>query len=196
MVNKEIIKSISRINRMKPAETTKTTEKSDVKEFVGKRVGLIKNWSEEMAAIRKLMNDPSLKLKYVAISPNPYRDDESMINTFTDGYVEYWVDRDKKNVVQAGPESGQAPYQVRPADRLPVAELRRLAVELIEAGLPDFAQRRSSLHPLEDNRDRQVYFFRWDDFSAPLREAELPPFVQVALYADGRLASYTDTLSR
>ena len=48
----------------------------------------------------------------------------------------------------------------------------------------------------EDNRDRQVYFFRWDDFSAPLRESELPPFVQVALYADGQLASYTDTLSR
>lgn len=151
------------------------------------------------AAIRRFRRDASLKLNYLATTSNPYRDDESLIESYADEQGnEYWIDPARDFLVQMGPSArtGQAPYQVRPADRLPVAELRRLAVELIEAGLADFAQRRSSLHPLEDNRDRQVYFFRWDDFSAPLRESELPPFVQVALYADGRLASFTDTLSR
>ena len=62
--------------------------------------------------------------------------------------------------------------------------------------VPGFADKKNSLHPLEDNRRGEVYFFRWDDFSGPLSESEMPPFVQVALYADGAIAGYTDTLTR
>jgi hypothetical protein len=84
----------------------------------------------------------------------------------------------------------------RPAARLAVAELRRRAVALATLELADFPTRRPGLHPLEDNKDREVYFFRWDDFSQPVKETELPPFLQVGLHADGRLASFTNTLPR
>lgn len=67
---------------------------------------------------------------------------------------------------------------------------------VVSAQLPDFAARRSSLHPLEDHKDRELYFFRWDDFSQPAKESELPPFVQVGIRADGTVVSFTNTLSR
>lgn len=62
--------------------------------------------------------------------------------------------------------------------------------------MPGFSGRKSSYHPLEDNKDKELYFFRWDDFSQPAKESEMPPFVQVGLDAEGGIVSFTDTLAR
>ncbi|MFA6603712.1 MAG: hypothetical protein WCT10_02620 [Patescibacteria group bacterium] len=147
--------------------------------------------------VRRFRGRDELRLDYQATSSNPYRDDASLIETYVDDEGnEYWVDRATDALVQMGPAAGAdtPAYAARPEDRLPVAALRTLALQYAEAARPGFAERLSTLHPLEDNRERRIYFFRWDDFSAPVGESELPPFLQVAIRADGRLASFTDTL--
>lgn len=148
--------------------------------------------------IRRFRGRNDLALTYQATSSNPYRDDGAVIETYVDDETnEYWIDPATDLLVQMGPAASAdpAPHKTRPEDRLPVADLRNAALALLEANVPSFAGRRSSLHPLEDNKNREIYFFRWDDFSSPLKESELPPFVQAAFYADGRLASFTDTLN-
>lgn len=159
--------------------------------------------SEERAAatdvIRNFAGD-ALLLTYVRTSPNPYKEDDAdTIEIYADDRgFEYWIDPKGNVLVQAGPSARvhPAPRQTRDEDRRSVGELRAAALTVVCAQVPGFAERRSSYHPLEDNRNRETYFFRWDDFSQPAKESELPPFVQVGLHADGTLASYTNTLRR
>ncbi|HTM67947.1 MAG TPA: hypothetical protein VL426_01480 [Candidatus Binatia bacterium] len=152
-----------------------------------------------IAAIRAFRTNDWLEVDYRSTSPNPYKDGEEKIEIYADDKgFEYWIDPARDVLVQAGPGAGlhPAPRKARPDARLPVPELRSRALAILERQMPGFGKRKSSLHPLEDHKDKLVYFFRWDDFSQPAKESEMPPFVQVALYADGELASYTDTLTR
>ncbi len=140
------------------------------------------------------------RLKWCDRSPNPYADDrKEEIDIITDecGH-EYWLDAKTERVVQVGPHAGRHGQSLKVAKsaRLPISRLRELALALAGKAFTDFAKRRETLHPLEDNRRGEIYFFRWDDFTKPVPENEMPPFLQVALYADGRLASFTDTLKR
>ncbi len=150
--------------------------------------------------IRVFRDDPVLALAYRCAAPNPYRDDDAQkVEIYADDRGnEYWIDPADDVLVQAGPSARvhPTPRKTRPEDRLAVSELRAKAVSIVEANVAGFARRRSEYHPLEDNRNRETYFFRWDDFSQPAKESELPPFVQVGINADGTLASYTNTLRR
>lgn len=150
-------------------------------------------------AIRAFRKDARLSPAYRSTSPNPYKDDGRTIEIYVDEHGnEYWVDPANDGLVQVGPGAGmhQTARKTRPEARLAVPELRTIAMGVVSAQLPDFAARRSSLHPLEDHKDRELYFFRWDDFSQPAKESELPPFVQVGIRADGTVVSFTNTLSR
>lgn len=152
-----------------------------------------------LSRIRGFRGNDALALTYVSTAANPYRDDGTNIESYIDNDGnEYWIDPEKDVLVQMGPNSGahQAALAAGSASKLGVKALREKAVATVEAHVAAFAERRSSLHPLEDNKKGQVYFFRWEDFAAQVKESELPPFVQVGLYADGSLASYTDTLTR
>lgn len=152
-----------------------------------------------IGAIRAFRKNDRMAVTYRSTSPNPYKEGEEKIEIYADDQgFEYWIDPARDAVVQAGPGASlhPSPRKARPDARLPVAELRARATSLIEAQLPGFGKRKSSLHPLEDHKDKEIYFFRWDDFSQPAKESEMPPFVQAAFYADGTLASFTDTLSR
>jgi len=152
-----------------------------------------------VAAIRAFRKDAQLAPAYRSTSPNPYRDDGRTIEIYVDAHGnEYWVDPADDALVQVGPGAGMhsAARKTRPEARLAVPELRARATAVVETQLADFAARRSSLHPLEDHKDRELYFFRWDDFSQPAKESELPPFVQVGIRADGTVVSFTNTLSR
>lgn len=84
--------------------------------------------------------------------------------------------------------------QARDAARLPVAQLRDLAVALIATVRPDFVRTRAGYHPLEGNRRRDLYLFRWEDCRGPVAECDDPPFVEVSLHADGTLVRFADTL--
>lgn len=153
-----------------------------------------------LAAIRAFRGDGALALAYRSTSQNPYsgaEDKKIEIYADNDGN-EYWIDPADDVLVQAGPGAGlhQKARKARPEARLPVPELRAKAVAVVEAQLPGFSGRRSSYHPLEDNKDKELYFFRWDDFSQPAKESEMPPFVQVGLDAEGRVLSFTNTLVR
>jgi hypothetical protein len=154
---------------------------------------------EAVRRIRAFRGNESLPLTYVGTSSNPYRDDEADIETYVDAHgTEYWIDPSNDVLVQAGPGPGadQKARAARPETRRPVAELREIAVAVAAAQAPEFLAIRSTLHPLEDNKGREIYFFRWDDLSRPVRETEMPPFVQVGLFADGSVASFTNTLTR
>ncbi|MEY4744887.1 MAG: hypothetical protein RL272_832 [Candidatus Parcubacteria bacterium] len=153
-----------------------------------------------MAAIRAFRADRALGLAYRSTSQNPYSGaDDKKIEIYADNDGnEYWIDPADDVLVQAGPGAGlhTPPRKTRPEARLAVAELRARALEIVQAQMPGFASRKSSFHPLEDNKDKQLYFFRWDDFSQPAKESEMPPFVQVGLDAEGRIVSFTNTLAR
>ncbi len=152
-----------------------------------------------LSHIRSFRKNRGLRVDYRSTGPNPYADDDGRrIETYVDDHdFEYWIDPANDVLVQAGPGPDWHPTAPKAGtERLTVAELRAKAEAYVLAEMPDFAERRPSLHPLEDNKGKQTYFFRWDDFSTPMKESGLPPFVQVALNADGSLASYTNTLTR
>jgi hypothetical protein len=157
------------------------------------------NGGENQAAltrIRALRGDDSLALHFLRKAANPYTDHGTLTIYVDDHDTEHWYDPDRDEIVHAGPGPGGNPLPpaTRPGDRLPVAELRARAEALLRRELPDFAERKKRLHPLEDNLNRQLYFFRWDDLSEPLADGELAPFVQVAVRADGAFHGYTRTL--
>ncbi len=152
---------------------------------------------QALRAIRAFRNDDSLALTYHATSGNPYMDGANIEIYADDRGNEYWIDPAADALVQMGPDAGAdpTPHQTGPEARLPVARLREIAIGIAASQIPDFAARRSSFHPLEDNKNRAVYFFRWDDFSRPAKESDMPPFIQIALFADGTIASFTNTLT-
>ena len=151
------------------------------------------------AAVKKLTGRDELELTFRSRDQEPLSDNEPLIlDTYVDQQdTEYWIEPRSGTVVQMGPQSGcySPPQPTRNAAGPSVADLREKAKEIIERQLPGFASLISTLHPLEANDRRMVYFFRWEDLSEPLSETELPPFVQVGLYANGDLASFADTLS-
>ena len=130
--------------------------------------------------------------------PDPYVDDGSRIDAYVDDNgSEYWADAKTGRLVQVGPaeDRDQKAFADRQAGRLTVHELRDRALAVVTGQIPDFPSRRSGLHPLEDNDRKRIYYFRWDDLTSPVAETRMPPFVQVGLWADGDLASYTETLT-
>ncbi|MBI4458307.1 hypothetical protein HY633_05070 [Candidatus Uhrbacteria bacterium] len=150
-------------------------------------------------AVRSFTGKGRLPLIYTSTVSNPYTDDDSLIETYVDDQGnEYWVNPANEVVVQIGAYAGARPTtsQIRPDARRPVADLRKSALAFVEREIQNFGSRKKSFVPLEDNKDGQIYFFRWDDFSHPAKESEMPPFIQVGLFADGTLASYTNTLTR
>lgn len=117
---------------------------------------------------------------------NPYSNNEAAtMSTYTDscGY-EYWIDNKTGKLIQLG-ETFRG--------RLPIKELRAIAKEALDcAGITTEAC--AKYHPLEDNRNGEIYFFRWDDFAAPAKEDTMPPFVQVGISQYGQIVSFTNTL--
>ncbi len=155
--------------------------------------------TKAMEVIRAFRDISDLVLEYRCTAPNPYKDDDSkLVEIYNDDRGnEYWIDPSDNTLTQAGPSarlSAEQREKTRTEDRLTVSELRNKAVSVISAQIKDFTRNRSSYSGLEDNSRKECYFFRWDDFSQPAKESELPPFVQVGLYANGELASYTNTL--
>ncbi|KPJ86167.1 hypothetical protein AMJ57_00140 [Parcubacteria bacterium SG8_24] len=149
--------------------------------------------------IRRFRAKDGLRLDYRSTNPNPYADDddERLIESYQDDDgIEYWIDPRNDTLVQMGPVAGPYPktHQTGPDIRLSVHELRDLALAQIARELPDFRNLMSSLHPLEDNRNREVYFFRWEDHREPLEESRVAPFVQVGIMADGTVVTFTNTL--
>ncbi len=150
-------------------------------------------------AIKHLTGRKPDKLEFRSRDQEPLSDGEPLIlDTYVDGKGnEYWIEPHSGTVVQMGPETGRysPPQPAGSADGLTVVELRERATEIAGRQICDFANLINSLHPLEANDRRAVYFFRWEDLSEPLSETELPPFVQVGLYPNGEMASFADTLS-
>jgi len=142
-----------------------------------------------------------VETKSLSVSQNPYKADVTdLIDVHClDNGKEVWTDHATGRLVQVGDTFSNIPLTERSycrEQRLKASELRERAVRLIERMRPDFKEKRPTLHPLEDNRQCKCWYFRWDDFSTPVSESEMPPFIQVALWADGTLASFTDTMSR
>jgi hypothetical protein len=124
--------------------------------------------------------------------PNPYREEHEELISLSDGKTEIWIDAKTRGIVQIGPSAND--LNPIPSGKRPVSELRMLAKRAVAilGGDPDLHK----LHPMEDNRNRLTYYFRWDDFTSPIKEAELPPFIQVAITADGIITSFTNTLRK
>ena len=128
--------------------------------------------------------------------PNPYADGEEKIDTYrtADGH-EAWYEAGTMRLVQYGPGPDADVTKKGDGLRRDVPWLRDVAQRIAAHALSRVNLTVADVHPLEDRNEKKgVFFFRWDDFGKSANDAGLPPFVQVALYADGTLASYTDTL--
>lgn len=129
-------------------------------------------------------------------SHNPYNDEPASVYTFEHPTIKGWTMEtfvDKKGkafYAGASVRNGNTTPPVN-AERLPVAVLRDMASKVISEAFPSFPQRVRSFHPLEDHLKRNLYFFRWDDFSTKVGSDEMPPFVQASITADGKVASFT-----
>ncbi len=146
---------------------------------------------KSLSCIRAFRADATLTVSLVAAADN------ALTATYADGQgYEYRIDHASGLLLtvdrQADLYSQARP--TRPETRLPVGALREIALTLITTQRPNFATTRPSLHPFEGNIDRELYLFRWEDYSSPLAESRTPPYIQVGLYADGRPASYVNTL--
>lgn len=146
-----------------------------------------------MERIRALRSDPALRLSFTAIT----RDGITDIYADDQGY-RYHALRTDGTLVEVDRREGlhSKTRPTEPETRLTVHNLRTIAVALVETQRPTFEVYRSTLHPFEGNRDRELYLFRWEDFSQPLPESSIAPYVEVGLYPDGQLASYVDTLEK
>lgn len=150
----------------------------------------------DLAAIRAFREDGGLALRYLTSSPNPFAD-TGLITAYADAYgFEYWLDEDRGVLLHMAAQAhlDPPPREIGLAERIPVAALRDRAVMIVERNMRGFGEVLSSLHPLEGNRRKNVYYFRWEDYADPLQESDPAPFAQTALYADGTLAAYTNTL--
>lgn len=157
------------------------------------------NKEQAVAIIREFMRTPDLALTFTGNSANPYNESGPRIDYYVDTQGnEYWVDRNSNRLVQMGPSASASPtpQPTRSETRQDVATLRTKAMGIANAQMPNFTEIRRTLHPLEDNKEKLVYFFRWDDSRAPTAESDMPPFLQVGLNADGSLASFTNTLQQ
>ncbi|MEA3249023.1 MAG: hypothetical protein U9Q03_01550 [Patescibacteria group bacterium] len=148
---------------------------------------------------RRLHGDKKIELRFISNEPNPYDEDgKRAMDIYRDANgFEYWFDGASGALLQAGLSEDNDPptHEAGQESRLPVSALRERAILITGRMIPGFEQMLSTLHPLEANDRRSVYFFRWEDLSEPLSESELPPFVQVGLYPNGEIAGFTDTLS-
>lgn len=150
-------------------------------------------------AIEAIMGDRCAGLEWADVSPNPYSsDDADTIEIFRDARgQEYWVRSSDARLVQVGPHPDIHANRLQDPcveTRKEIAELRAIANAIAAKAHQKWEEEKAALHPLEDNRRGRVYFFRHDDFRSPCDERQMPPFLQVALYADGDLAAFTDTL--
>jgi len=149
-------------------------------------------------AVGRLYGCLTKQLRHTGSETAVFPNQDLTIDAYADDQGnEFWVDPENGTVLQMGPESGHysPSHATGEENALTVHELRELAIGIVERQMPTFGLLLPIFHPLEANDRRHVYFFRWEDLSGPLPESELPPFVQVGLYADGRLASFADTLS-
>lgn len=134
-------------------------------------------------------------IKTVSVSPNPYKDDLIDVHELDNGSTEAWTDHATGLLVHVGPNVESVIRTFTDKCRVPIGDLRNKAISLIEKIRPGFdREMRARMTPFEDNWKRQIYFFRWDSFSEPCPENEMPPFIQLGLWADGTLASYANTL--
>ncbi|MBU1029520.1 hypothetical protein KKE28_04945 [Patescibacteria group bacterium] len=156
-------------------------------------------WRRAEQAVKNLTEWNDLQLEFRCRETEPLENGETLtLDTYVDtkGH-EYRIESSTGTIVQMGPESGRysTSHEIGSESNPAVSELRAKAVEIIQRQIHSFDSILSSLHPLEANDRRRVYFFRWENLSEPLSESKLPPFVQVGLYANGALASFADTLS-
>lgn len=148
-----------------------------------------------VATIRAFRDSATLKVVYLATAKNPYRDHADIDIYDDENGFEYWIDAAAGTLVQAGPRAGLPAAPLTPnakPDALVLGALRDKAVALVTGQVPSFTARRSEFHTFEDNRRNAIFFFRWEETG--IHEFDLPPFLQVGLHADGRLACFTNTL--
>lgn len=124
---------------------------------------------------------------------NPYDGSAMQMYEDRDGY-EYWTDGEDGHLVQAGPVAGLPSADPNPG-RLGLTAEARKAAALSLACIADrrFADIHQSLTLTEDSRRGFLFFYRWEEPS-DAGGTELPPFMQVAVYADGGLALLTNAL--
>jgi hypothetical protein len=145
--------------------------------------------------VRELHADTSRELCYLTTVANPFGPGDQNIDIYADNFdFEYWFSRETGRLIQASPRAGlhQASHPSRPVEPLGVTELRERAMVIADRQAPGFRDDLSSYHPFEENRRSSLYLFRWEVGS--LDEGEIPPFIQVGLFADGSIACFTNAL--
>ncbi len=149
--------------------------------------------------IRELREQPDLRVWYSASRRHPLPHNDTFIDVYVDeNGFHYWIEPRSLSVLQSFPTKDHYPA-TRTArarkERTSVAPIREKAVSLLRRLVPDFEDRYTRLHPFEGNEGGELYHFRWDDYASPSADDDEPPHVRISLSSDGRLQSFTNTLS-
>jgi hypothetical protein len=148
------------------------------------------------ARVQALCGDRDRAVVFLTTVANPFGNGQESIDIYADNHdYEYWLTAAHGRIIQASPRAGlhQTAHANGQAERRSVKELRDQALTLAEAQRPGFIERLSEYHPYEENRRGNLYLFRWE-LGTPPDSTEIPPFIQVGLFADGTLACFTDAL--
>lgn len=151
-----------------------------------------------VALIRDLAERPDLAVWYAGSKADPLAYSPQLLDVYVDErHFEYWFDPRTNLLIRFLPQAGHDPSPRALGagkERPNVAPLREKAVSLLKRLIADFDDRMCDMHPFEANDGRGAYHFRWDDYSDAATETDEAPFVQVSVFANGALRSFTNAL--
>lgn len=135
--------------------------------------------------IRRIEGD-DVQISFKDVTLSPYRPD-TPYTVYETATMRYNIDSRQRLVTWIEPI-----ISPQGAEELPVAELEKMAREMIALVSPEI-----NLDILTYSFYQKIgtYFFRWDDFTKPvLDDGRSYPFVQVGLNGKGELLNYINTL--
>lgn len=132
---------------------------------------------------------------YLKTDANPFGPDDANIDIYSDNDdFEYWFSSETGRLIQTRPRAGlvdHGPDRADLSNRKSVNKLRSLAMKIVRRFTPDFKFK--DYYLFEENRRGKLYLFRWEKKVENDGDG-IPPFIQVGLYSDGKIACYSDAL--
>lgn len=149
--------------------------------------------ARDMRLIRELLDQPHLQLTYSGIENLANAPWVNAALYIDESMNRYSVASDAGVVAAIEPLSIP---NLAAAEIKPVETIRPIAEAFVRAHSPNFVKFQNQL-TFEQGGKGNIYFFTWrlthQDWSATLWKM-MPPFLQVGFYANGKLATYLNTL--
>jgi len=153
------------------------------------------NKDADMAMIRQVMGNPDLELTFQSASGSANAPGRSGVIYSDQTGAQYYVDVDTARLAAIEPGLSGHP-DIPPAETKTMDELRGIARQFAATNSPRLAELESELL-YEENCKGTFCFFRWDYRNRDWTGTDwmmMPPFLQVGVLKNGRIATYNNTL--